>query len=126
MSNPLHNVQARENIVGLGLVLISLGNTVYESNTGSFAMHGSLAHALLGMWILFGYLAALLALISVMADQDGFGYATLGFYFVTLAALDVMDRAAGHWLRAGNATICLGVAVVALGSFLLAEREVTR
>ncbi|KJK56230.1 hypothetical protein [Saccharothrix sp. ST-888] len=124
MLHPFRTDEARENIIGLGLAVTALGNSLYEQSRPGFGFSGSEADVLLSAWIVLGYVAAVLALTSVLSHRNPAGYRTVGCYFVTYAGLSAFAGGAPMLASLGSSMLYLGAAFIGFGAwFVSRERE---
>lgn len=120
--HPFTSDEARTNILGLGLALTALGNSLYQQSRPGFGFTGSGADAVLSGWVLLGYVAAALALASVLTRHSCMGYRIVGAYFITWAGLSLL-HGGGALLNVGTFVLYFGFAIVGYGAWFVSRER---
>jgi hypothetical protein len=120
--HPFTSDEARTNVLGLGLAVTAFGNSLYQQSRPSFGFFGSGADAVLSAWVLLGYAAAGLALVSVLTRRSCMGYRITGAYFITYAALSLF-HGGSSLLNFGTSVLYLGFAIVGYGAWFVTRER---
>jgi hypothetical protein len=120
--HPFTSDEARTNVIGLGLAVTAFGNSLYQQSRQGFGFSGSGVDAVLSAWVLLGYGAAVLALVSVLTRHSCMGYRIVGAYFITYAALSLL-HGGSSLLNFGTFVLYFGFAIVGYGAWFVSRER---
>jgi hypothetical protein len=119
--HPFTSDEARTNVLGLGLAVTAFGNSLYQQSRPVFGFSGSGADVVLSVWVLLGYVAAALALASVLTRHSCTGYRIVGAYFITYAGLALFGSGSSSAL--GTSVLYLGFSIIGYGSWFVSRER---